>query len=200
MKTSQRKFVVFSSLIGVLTVTSALLLAFAPAPLTPDAASSLFAIDTPPTLDAIFETKSPTFPGRWKYLYIRHTRTTGGDAMTLGASTNGLGDHFLIGNGDGCMDGEIQITQRWNQQISALPPLPGSHVDPACISICLVGDFDRSVPTPTQLRRLAQLAGTLQGRLGISAENVVLIDQQPNSPGAVGKHFPTGAFRAQLLP
>ena len=35
MKSSQRKLLVFTSLIGVLTVTSALLLSLAPAPLSP---------------------------------------------------------------------------------------------------------------------------------------------------------------------
>ena len=58
MKHSQRKFIVFTSLIGVLTVTSALLLALAPAPVSPDAASSLYAIDAPSSLDVIFETKA----------------------------------------------------------------------------------------------------------------------------------------------
>src|SRR5438552_3741853 len=57
VKKSHRKFVVFASLVGVLTVTSALLLALAPAPLVPDAYSSLFAIDAPRSMDAIFETK-----------------------------------------------------------------------------------------------------------------------------------------------
>ncbi|MGB7156662.1 MAG: N-acetylmuramoyl-L-alanine amidase [Tepidisphaeraceae bacterium] len=199
MKNSQRKFVVFTSLIGVLTVTSALLLALAPAPLTADAASSLFAIDAPSSLDVIYDTQVPAQPNRWKYVYVRHTRTTAGNALTLGQASGGLGDHFVIGNGDGCVDGEIQIGQRWNQQQSALPPIKGSTIDPACISICLVGDFDRAVPTPTQLRRLSQLVGTLQGRLGIPADQVLLIDH-PNSPAGTGKYFPSGAFRAQLLP
>jgi hypothetical protein len=199
VKNSQRKFVVFTSLIGVLTITSALLLALAPAPLTADAASSLFAIDAPSSLDVIYDTQIPAQPNRWKYVFIRHTRTTAGNALTLGQTSGGLGDHFVIGNGDGCVDGEIQIGQRWNQQQSALPPIKGATIDPACISICLVGDFDRAVPTPTQLRRLTQLVGTLQGRLGVPADHVLLIDH-PNSPAGTGKYFPSGAFRAQLLP
>lgn len=199
MKKSQRKFIVFTSLVGVLTVTSALLLAFAPAPLTADAASSLFAIEAPSSLDVIYDTQTPTNPSRWKYVYIRHTRTAAGNALTLGQNTGEFGDHFVIGNGDGCIDGEIQIGQRWNQQQPALPPMKGAMIDPSCVSISLVGDFDRTVPTSTQLRRLSQLVGTLQGRLGIPADHVLLLDQS-NSPAGVGKYFPTGAFRAQLLP
>ena len=200
MKSSQRKFIVFTSLIGVLTVTSALLLALAPAPVSPDAASSLYAIDAPSTLDVIFDTKVAVRPDRWRYIYIRHTRTTSGNALTLGQGTNGIGDHFVIGNGSGAIDGEIQIGQRWNQQVTALPPLPGAVIDPACVSISLVGDFDRTVPTPTQLHRLSQLVRTLQNRLGIPAQNVLLLTEQSGSPAGSGKYFPSGAFRAELLP
>lgn len=199
MKSSQRKFIVFTSLIGVLTVTSALLLALAPAPVSPDAASSLYAIDAPSSLDVIFDTKVPADPGRWKYVYIRHTRTTAGNAITLGQGSHGIGDHFLIGNGNGLIDGEIQIGQRWNQQLAALPPIPGATIDASCVSISLVGDFDRTVPTPTQLHRLSQLVRTLQNRLGISADQVLLLDQ-PNSAAGSGKYFPNGAFRAELFP
>ena len=199
VKHSQRKFIVFTSLIGVLTVTSALLLALAPAPVSPDAASSLYAIDAPSTLDVIFQTKAPAEPGRWKYVYIRHTRTPGGNALTLGQNSHGIGDHFVIGNGDGAIDGEIQIGQRWNQQLAALPPIKGSTIDPACVSISLVGDFDRSVPTPTQLHRLSQLVRTLQTRLGIPRDGVILLNQS-NSPAGSGKYFPTTAFRGELLP
>ena len=201
MKNSHRKFIVFVSLVGLLTLTSALLLALAPAPLMPDAASSLFAIDAPPTLDVIFNTKVQSPPNRWKYIYVRHSRTASGNALTLGyaAAPGGLGDHFVIGNGDGAIDGEIQIAQRWNQQQPATPPAGAQKIDPSCISICLVGDFDRTVPTPTQLRRLSQLVQTLQGKYGIKSDSVLLIEL-PNSPAGAGRYFPAAGFRGQLLP
>src|SRR5439155_18835135 len=128
------KFIVFTSLVGVLTLTSALLMALAPAPLTPDAASSLFAIDAPRSLDVIFETRAPITNERWKYLYIHHSATATGNALTLtgaGHDASGMGDYFVIGNGDGAADGEIQICQRWNRQLAALPPAGASEIDPA---------------------------------------------------------------------
>src|SRR5215207_7761844 len=163
----QRKIVVFTTLLGVLSLTSALLMALEPAPIAPDAASSLFAVDEPRSMDAIFETKTPVPANRWKYIYVHHSRTPAGNALTLGERTNGIGDHFVIGNGDGCVDGEIQVSQRWNQQLAALPPAGASTIDPACISICVVGDFDSTVPTPTQIRRLTQLVNALQGQLHV---------------------------------
>ena len=199
----QRKIVVFSSLLGVLSITCCLLMALAPAPIAPDAAASLFAVDEPRSMDAIFETRAPVPAGRWKYIYIHHSRTPAGNALTLGEqSPSGVGDHFVIGNGDGCMDGEIQLTQRWNQQLAATAPAGASTVEPAwsqSISICVVGDFDRTVPTQVQLRRLTQLVSALQGQLHISSNDVLLIDQQ-RSPAGIGRYFPRTVFRDQLLP
>jgi hypothetical protein len=199
MKKSHRKVIVFSTLLGVLTLTSALLMALAPAPIVPDAATSLFAVDAPSSLDAIFNTRTPLTAGRWKYIYIHQSHTTAGNAIALGQETGGLGDHFVIGNGDGCEDGEIQIGQRWNQQQLALPPAGASKIDPACISICLVGDFDHSVPTQIQFRRISQLVSALQGQLHISNDRVLLVDN-PRTASGIGKYFPKTAFRGQLLP
>ena len=200
MKNTHRRVIVLSTLITVLSLTSALLLALAPAPLTPDASSSLFAIDTPNSMDVIFQTDSPPRTARWKYVFVHQSHTTSGNALTLaGNSPQGVADHFVIGNGDGCMDGEIQVGQRWNKQLSAAPPAGAQEIDRDCISICIVGDFDRGVPTPTQLRRLSQLVNTLQGRLHIGAKNVLMIDQ-PGSAASIGRYFPSTAFRDQLLP
>jgi hypothetical protein len=198
VKKAHRRFVVFTSLIAVLTLTSALLLALAPAPLAPDASSSLFAIDAPQTMDVIFQTKTRCETNRWKYIYIRHSRTAAGNALTLTNNKAVPADHFVIGNGDGAVDGEIQIGQHWDSQTSATAPA-GATIDPACISICLVGDFDQTRPTPTQLHRLVQLVNALQARFRVPAQNIVLVNQA-KSPAGIGKYFPQSALREQLLP
>jgi hypothetical protein len=201
VKQPNRRFVVFTTLIGVLTLTSALLLALAPAPLKPDISSSLFAIDTPESMDVIFQTQASVKSSQWKYIYIHHSRTPAGSALTLSQNANGVPDHFVIGNGDGAADGQIQVGQRWDQQVPANPPL-GATVNSAwsnCISVCLVGDFDRAVPTPMQFRRLTNLVNTLQSRFDIPAGQVLLISE-PNSVGSQGRYFPATAFREQLLP
>jgi hypothetical protein len=193
---SQRKLIVFTALLAVMTVTSALLLALAPAPLTPGTASSLFAVGTPDSLQAIFETSKPVEAARWKRVYIHHSQTASGNASTLAEAAGGLADHFVIGNGDGCADGEVQIAQRWHHQ-KAAGRAPGG--DAACISICLIGDFNAARPTATQMHRLTQLVAALQDRCGIPASNIQLIESDTSSTG-VGRHFPTSALRGQLLP
>ena len=198
MKKTHRRVIVLTSLVSVLTLTSALLLALAPAPLTPDATNRLFAIETPQTMDVIFQTDTPMRTGRWKYIYVHHSTTTAGNALSLARGSDGVADHFIIGNGDGSVDGEVQIGPRWNNQAEAGIPNGASKIDPDCISICLIGNFDNGVPTPTQLNRLEQLVNALQGRLRISATNVYL--DQSSSAAGVGRYFPQTAFREQLLP
>jgi hypothetical protein len=196
---SQRKVVVFAALLAVMTVTCALLLALAPAPLAPGAASSLFAVGTPDSLDAVFNTAAPMQPGRWQYVFIHHSGTDSGNAATIGESADGLPDHFVIGNGDACGDGEVQVAQRWNHQKNPGRVEGLRSIDSSCISVCLVGDFNRTRPTPTQVLRLTQLVGALQTRCGIPAGNVRFLDGDPSTAG-VGRYFPAETFKGQLLP
>lgn len=198
-KQPSRKAVVFATLVSVLTLTSALLLAIAPDPLRPDSTSLLFAIDSPESMRAIFQTQVPAQTGRWKYIYVHHTRTRAGTAIPGEPNSVGSGDHFVITNGDGAADGQIQVCPRWDQQVSATAPLAGGNIDPACISISLVGDFDRNVPTPNQLKRLAGLVNALQAHLDIRGNDVLLLNQQASKAG-MGQYFPISAFREELLP
>ena len=189
------------SLVGVLTFTSALLLALAPAPLNPQATSSLFAIDAPQSLDSLFDqTAVPVRAGRWNYIYIHHSQSVSGNAQTLSETEPGLRDHFVVGNGEGCGDGEIQIGQRWTQQLDP-GKAPGATwtLRPDCISICLIGDFNQTRPTPTQQRRLVLLVSTLQGRLHIPGSQV-LFDTKTAGPVGVGAYFPAQEIHRQILP
>jgi hypothetical protein len=195
-KSSNRTVIVFISLFFTLTVTSALLLALAPAPLAPTMFTSLFAVDSPSSLDVIFNTQAPL--ARWKYIYIHHSQTPDGNAASL-ARDHVLEDHFVLGNGDGCVDGEIQITQRWNNQNAVTTPPPGvGRIDPACLSICLIGDFDQTRPTVTQQHRLVQLVTALQSRLGIPADRVYTFNLPP-SPAGIGRLFPVDSLHAAIL-
>ena len=180
-------------------MTSVLLLALAPAPLTAGTAASLFALDHRQSMDAVFETAVPVAKGRWNSIFIHHSHTGSGNADTLANRSGGLADHFVIGNGAGCVDGEVQMGQRWSAQLPA-GPVPGTKSMPTdCVSVCLVGDFDRAAPTPTQRVRLTQLVHTLQSRLGVPAERVYL-HQGSGTAADIGTLFPLAPFRQQLLP
>lgn len=199
VKHSNRKVVVFTSLVALLSMASALLLALAPPPLAAEGLNSLSAGDHPPFLDAIFKTVVTAKADRWRFIYIHQSATPGGNAGTLALPGKGLCDHFVIGNGNGCQDGEIQVGPRWNQQQPAAAPPGVDQIDSTCLSICLVGDFDHTMPTPTQLHRLSQLVSTLQSQLRISSDKVILLTDTV-SPSSVGRYFPVTAFRDEILP
>lgn len=197
-KPANRQVVVFVTLVSVLSLTSALLLAIAPDPLRPDSTSLLFAIDAPESMRAVFQTQTPTHAGRWKYVYVHHSASRSGTAEPGLPNSLGMGDHFVIGNGEGAADGQVQICPRWDQQQSAAPPAAG-EIDPNCISICLVGDFDRAAPTPNQLKRLTALVNALQSQLAIRGQDVLILSHAASKVG-IGQYFPTSAFREELLP
>ncbi|MGD0541103.1 MAG: N-acetylmuramoyl-L-alanine amidase [Tepidisphaeraceae bacterium] len=196
---SKRKVVVLTGLVALLSLASALLLALAPPPLAAEGYNSLSASDHGPFLDEIFKTTVAAKPEQWKFIYLHQSATAAGNAGTLARAGAGVCDHFIIGNGNGCQDGELEVTPRWNNQQPAAAPPGVDHIEPTCISICIVGDFDHSMPTPVQLRRLTQLVSTLQSQFRIGADKVILLSDT-TSPSSVGRYFPITAFRDQILP
>lgn len=199
----KRQAWVFVGLLSVLTGTSALLLAVAPAPLKPDSAAAAWVSSQVapaeeaafPELPGVTDTRVAVAPNRWQYIYVRHSRTAPGAARTLGTNP---GDHFVIGSDENPRGG-VQMTLRWDHQVSAAAPQGVASIDPRCVTIVLVGDLDRTVPTPAQLARTTQLVRTLQKRLNIPSGNVLTLDQRGSSAGT-GRYFPTEAFRENLLP
>lgn len=194
-KQSKRTVVVFFGLVGVLTATSALLLAVAPAPLTPERNGSLMAAqEHPPKLEGVLQTSVPIEKDRWQYVYVRHSRT-----LPTPSGFASQGDHFIVQTGAGLMDGQVQMTTRWLNQASAVPPAGVASIDPRCVTVVIVGDLDRNVPTPAQVASVTSLVRTLQSELKISSDKVMLIDQRGSVAG-IGRFFPLDAFRENLLP
>ena len=110
--------------------------------------------------------------GRWRYIVVHNSGTRQGNARAfeyyhrnVRHMQNGLAYHFVIGNGTSSGDGEIEIGNRWRQQ------LQGGHVhsdylNSISLGICLVGDFNRDVPTTRQLAALEELIRFLRARVG----------------------------------
>lgn len=110
--------------------------------------------------------------GRWRYIAVHNSGTRQGNARAfeyyhrrVRHMKNGLAYHFVIGNGSSSGDGEIEIGNRWRQQ------LQGGHVhsdylNNISLGICLVGDFNRDEPTSRQLEALTELIRYLRQRVG----------------------------------
>ena len=86
----------------------------------------------------------------------------------------GIAYHFVIGNGKGMRDGEVQSTFRWRRQMS------GTHVSINSwnhnifgIGICLVGDMEKNRPTKAQKKALEDLIGELQKKYKIPDSGIL---------------------------
>ena len=186
---SRRNVLVIAGWLSSLTLTSVLLLILAPTPLLPEP-RSLMVIESNPALDDIFDTQAPIQNGRWQSIFIPPSKTRRADAANAG-------DHFLIlGPADGA-DGEIRIDSRWLAQQPAAARAAGLSSN--SVSICIVGDFDQSAPSATQIRRAQQLISTLQRRLHIPGRNVIAYDR-PGSSAGLGRQFPAARLREAILP
>jgi hypothetical protein len=115
----------------------------------------------------------------WRHIVVHHSATPNGSMAAFDKDHrerngwDGVGYHFVIGNGNGSGDGEVEPTYRWRQQ------LQGAHAGVAeynqhGIGICLVGDFEHSGrPTPRQMASLRALVRFLQVKTGIPTYEVV---------------------------
>jgi hypothetical protein len=112
----------------------------------------------------------------WSYLVVHHSAGTAGSAASFHTAHkargwDGLGYHFVIGNGNGVPDGGIEVGYRWTQQRA------GAHAGQRTmnehgIGICLVGNFETSRPTPRQMESLTRLCRFLASHCNIGPAGV----------------------------
>lgn len=116
--------------------------------------------------------RAPVARRRWRFIVVHNSGTRQGNARIFDyyhryvrKMPNGLAYHFVIGNGTSSGNGQIEIGGRWIKQ------LQGGHVhsdylNNISLGICLVGDFNRDLPTREQLEALDELIRYLRIRVG----------------------------------
>jgi LysM repeat protein len=118
-------------------------------------------------VERIIGAKHPS--SHWKTITIHHSATLRGNAQAFNRNhrqrgMGGLFYHFVIGNGDGCQDGEIEVGQRWVKQ---------SQVNrPNDIQVCLVGDFNRQRVSDKQFGSLVKMVAVLRRQYNIPLRNI----------------------------
>ena len=133
-------------------------------------------------------------PRQWKYVVLHHSATGEGSAESFDLyhrevkGWKGLAYHFVIGNGTYTPDGAVEVGYRWEKQT------PGAHAgareyNSYGIGICLVGDFEHSLPTTRQMAKLRALLAFLMKRFDIEPENVVR-HSDVGDTRCPGKNFP----------
>lgn len=142
----------------------------------------------PPAPDPAWKVEAQ--PGRWRAIVVHHSATKGGSVVAIDRfhreerkMENGMGYHFLIGNGNGMPDGAVEPGPRWLQQ------LDGAHTkkdktNTYAIGICLVGDFTNTLPTERQLASLRSLLAFLRkeysiGLAAITGHNAIMATECP---------------------
>lgn len=143
----------------------------------------LYTLIVPPSLALTKRWQVEATPGRWQYVVVHHSATAGGNPDSFdrfhrekNGWENGLGYHFVIGNGIGGMkDGEVAVGHRWRDQLDgAHVRMPGSgKANSFSIGIALVGDFDKTEPTRSQLVSLIRLLRFLTSEYGIAEDKIV---------------------------
>jgi N-acetylmuramoyl-L-alanine amidase len=159
--------------------------------------------------------------GPWKHIIIHHSASFGGSAKAFDRYHSkvrkwdgGLGYHFVIGNGNGSRDGQIEAGRRWSQQRA------GAHAgvkefNEEGIGICMVGNFasddelagakpasqrkpgQTSTPTRKQMESLRFLALYLSLRLKMAPENMVG-HRDVKRTVCPGANFPLERFRREI--
>jgi N-acetyl-anhydromuramyl-L-alanine amidase AmpD len=164
----------------------------------------LVATSGPESLEVVFNTVAPARAGRWQAIVIHDTGALHGTPASLETQArrlglNGMGYHFVIGNGSGLDDGQLHVGARWLHQSSGAHSV-GANADwfnRNAVGIALVGDGERRPFTPAQVRRLTQLTDALCAELGIPRDRVYLHSQVAGTTSP-GRFFPEASFRAQL--
>jgi len=124
----------------------------------------------------------------WKHVVIHHSATSGGNAEQFDhqhrrRGWDELGYHFVIGNGDGAPDGQVQVGSRWRKQKwgAHCGGTPGNEYNKYGIGICLVGNFQNHMPTAAQMASLDELLAYLMTTCDIPAGSVIAHKDAPNA-------------------
>jgi len=144
---------------------------------------------------------------RWRYIVVHHSAGASGDAHSINdyhthvrGWRNGLGYHFVIGNGSATPDGFIEAGPRWARQMDgAHAESPGNRMNREGIGICLVGNFEQGPASEAQMRALVQLVRALQRRHGIPRRRVIgHRDVKQGHTVCPGSHFSIEQLRKML--
>ncbi len=110
-------------------------------------------------IEKIIVSRVERSPYRWNRIEVYYSGTKAGNIKQL-ASLNGLTNpddincHFVICNGFGAADGQIQPTEKWQEQLSITPQrYQGSSSSSQTVRICIISDGKTTLPTDFQIKR-----------------------------------------------
>jgi hypothetical protein len=166
--------------------------------------TTLAPVEERPESDPVFASIGKA--SNWSSIVIHHLGQPAGDLESIerdhrNAGLSGLGFHFLIGNGNGLGDGDVQMGYRWLTQVGAAKPIDiaSGNWNDGIISICLIGNGNRRQFTEQQTVHLSHLVQRLQKELSIPSSHVYLGRELGSENDSPGDFFSEAHFRSQLL-
>jgi hypothetical protein len=170
MSNQPRVVKVLAALLISMTIGAFVLMALGNNPPSggPFSLSTYYRLDS---VDRAIQSRAGQAPRRWNVIEIYFSGAKRGSFQQPAGAVD-LSCHFLICNGTGGGDGEIQASESWQNQWSlrASRTWQGSA---KTIRICLVGD-GVAAPTDSQMKRLEMLLEVLCRKFGMSADSICL--------------------------
>lgn len=169
MPAGNRNVTVLFSLIASMTVGALILMAMDnDRPITGAYSLSSY-VSLSPAEDAVKNTLTQT-AGYWDRVEVYYSRTAGGNADELALLT-GLANgrksefHFVIGNGKGADNGEIQAGEYWQKQRLC----NGRN---GIVRVCVISEGLAESVTDCQIQRTNELVESLRRTFDITPRNI----------------------------
>ena len=175
MSAQPREAKVFAALLVSMTAGAIILMALGnnPPPVGAFCLNSYYRLEP---IEKVISSHTSLYQRRWSYLEIYYSGTKTGD-MEHSASPGvpscpeDINCHFVIFNGFGTVDGQIQSTEKWQKQLSVTPART-SYVNGQTIRICIIADGKTTVATDFQIKRVEALVEGLSRKFNIQPESI----------------------------
>lgn len=163
----------------------------------------------PSSSDPYGWTPSSNLEKGWKAIVIHHSGTDTGSVASIddyhrrNNGWDGIGYDFLIGNGSGSSNGKVDSTFRWTGQKTGAHCKTGASnwANEDAIGICLVGNFDQSRPSSSQMASLMKLVRFLSERYNIPASRIYGHNTTPGhstTTSCPGRNFPMSYVKTHM--
>lgn len=150
----------------------------------------------------------------WKVIVVHHAASAkatpqGMDAYHRQRGWDGLGYHFVIGNGVNYPDGRLFVGPRWKGQRTGAhckasagryfgTYCPNNYFNEHGIGICLIGDLDKEPPTARQLQTLESLIAVLIEEIGINPSRIYGHGEVTHKTACPGRYVNMPALRRSI--
>ncbi len=121
-------------------------------------------------------TITPADPENWNRIEICYNKMPADNIEQLAesvglSSSNDVNYHFVICNGAGGSDGQIQPSEKWRWQRPCLPS-GNWYGSSQTVRICTIANGSKTTPTDCQVKRTAALVEALARNFNISSQQI----------------------------